>query len=88
MLFLGILKLTYSVFNPFPRVSLRNYRTAYNLVHELRAHETNILEIKTMAGFINYKVRVLIPCKGNLFLSITLSFLNLQTKSAACSKKY
>lgn len=34
----------------------RNYRTAYNLVHELRAHETNMLEIKTMAGFINYKV--------------------------------
>ncbi|XP_014447878.1 trafficking protein particle complex subunit 11 isoform X3 [Tupaia chinensis] len=35
--------------------ALKNYRTAYNLVHELRAHETNILEIKTMAGFINYK---------------------------------
>jgi len=36
--------------------ALKNYRTAYNLVHELRAHETNILEIKTMAGFINYKI--------------------------------
>lgn len=34
----------------------RYYRTAYSLVHELRAHETNMLEIKTMAGFINYKV--------------------------------
>lgn len=35
----------------------RYYRTAYSLVHELRAHETNMLEIKTLAGFINYKVR-------------------------------
>jgi hypothetical protein len=41
-------------------VYVRNYRTAYNLVHELRTHETNILEIKTMAGFINYKVIVLL----------------------------
>lgn len=36
----------------------RYYRTAYSLVHELRAHETNMLEIKTMAGFINYKVHI------------------------------
>ncbi|KAH0616126.1 hypothetical protein JD844_027010 [Phrynosoma platyrhinos] len=36
--------------------ALKNYRTAYNLVHELRAHETNMLEIKTLAGFINYKI--------------------------------
>uniref|UniRef100_A0A672R5H8 Trafficking protein particle complex subunit 11 n=1 Tax=Sinocyclocheilus grahami TaxID=75366 RepID=A0A672R5H8_SINGR len=36
--------------------ALKYYRTAYSLVHELRAHETNILEIKTMAGFINYKI--------------------------------
>ncbi|KAK1175909.1 hypothetical protein AOXY_G646 [Acipenser oxyrinchus oxyrinchus] len=36
--------------------ALKYYRTAYNLVHELRAHETNMLEIKTMAGFINYKI--------------------------------
>ncbi|XP_030620604.1 trafficking protein particle complex subunit 11 isoform X1 [Chanos chanos] len=36
--------------------ALKHYRTAYSLVHELRAHETNMLEIKTMAGFINYKV--------------------------------
>ncbi|XP_027454864.1 trafficking protein particle complex subunit 11 isoform X2 [Zalophus californianus] len=41
--------------------ALKNYRTAYNLVHELRAHETNILEIKTMAGFINYKASVTYP---------------------------
>lgn len=37
-------------------LSHRYYRTAYSLIHELRAHETNMLEIKTMAGFINYKV--------------------------------
>uniref|UniRef100_A0A3Q2DCW3 Trafficking protein particle complex subunit 11 n=1 Tax=Cyprinodon variegatus TaxID=28743 RepID=A0A3Q2DCW3_CYPVA len=36
--------------------ALRYYRAAYSLVHELRAHETNMLEIKTMAGFINYKI--------------------------------
>ncbi|MBN3301762.1 TPC11 protein, partial [Amia calva] len=36
--------------------ALKYYRTAYNLIHELRAHETNMLEIKTMAGFINYKI--------------------------------
>lgn len=44
------------IVNHLLHVDFRNYRTAYNLVHELRAHETNILEIKTMAGFINYKV--------------------------------
>ncbi|KAK5622436.1 Trafficking protein particle complex subunit 11, partial [Crenichthys baileyi] len=32
------------------------YRAAHSLVHELRAHETNMLEIKTMAGFISYKI--------------------------------
>ncbi|XP_077103584.1 trafficking protein particle complex subunit 11 [Siphateles boraxobius] len=36
--------------------ALKYYRTAYVLIHELRAHETNILEIKTMGGFINYKI--------------------------------
>ncbi|KAG5263921.1 hypothetical protein AALO_G00270120 [Alosa alosa] len=36
--------------------ALKYYRTAYGLVHELRVHETNMLEIKTMAGFINYKI--------------------------------
>ncbi|KAJ8416548.1 hypothetical protein AAFF_G00358360 [Aldrovandia affinis] len=36
--------------------ALKYYRTAYTLIHELRAHETNMLEIKTMAGFINYKI--------------------------------
>lgn len=41
---------------PFCALFNRYYRTAYSLVHELRAHETNMLEIKTMAGFINYKV--------------------------------
>ncbi|XP_077589435.1 trafficking protein particle complex subunit 11 isoform X2 [Stigmatopora nigra] len=36
--------------------ALKYYRTAYSLVHELRAHESNMLEIKTLAGFLNYKV--------------------------------
>ncbi|XP_028315223.1 trafficking protein particle complex subunit 11 [Gouania willdenowi] len=36
--------------------ALKYYRTSYSLVHELRTHETNILEIKTLAGFINYKI--------------------------------
>ncbi|XP_077387667.1 trafficking protein particle complex subunit 11 [Festucalex cinctus] len=36
--------------------ALKHYRTSYSLVHELRAHESNMLEIKTLAGFINYKV--------------------------------
>ncbi|KAM8907986.1 trafficking protein particle complex subunit 11 isoform 1-T1 [Spinachia spinachia] len=36
--------------------ALKYYRTAYSLVYELRAYETNMLEIKTMAGFINYKI--------------------------------
>ncbi|XP_059377909.1 trafficking protein particle complex subunit 11 [Carassius carassius] len=36
--------------------ALKYYRTAYSLVQELRTHETNVLEIKTMAGFINYKI--------------------------------
>ncbi|KAL4640529.1 trafficking protein particle complex subunit 11 [Arapaima gigas] len=36
--------------------ALKHYRSAYSLIHELRTHETNILEIKTMAGFINYKI--------------------------------
>ncbi|XP_029368673.1 trafficking protein particle complex subunit 11 isoform X1 [Echeneis naucrates] len=36
--------------------ALKYYRTAYSLVHELRSHETNMLEIKTMSGFINYKI--------------------------------
>lgn len=47
----------------------RNYRTAYNLVHELRAHETNILEIKTMAGFISYKVTSALIIFDNLCLN-------------------
>ena len=54
--------------NRLPHVYIRNYRTAYNLVHELRAHETNILEIKTMAGFINYKVIFPLPRIRNIWL--------------------
>lgn len=62
------LKSTGIMINCLPCVYIRNYRTAYNLVHELRAHETNILEIKTMAGFINYKVIFLLPRIRNIWL--------------------
>ena len=68
------MRFTYIIINHVPHVCIRNYRTAYNLVHELRAHETNILEIKTMAGFINYKVMVLLPNEENMSLNIRLSF--------------
>lgn len=37
-------------------------------MHELRAHETNMLEIKTMAGFINYKVTSVLLIFDNLYL--------------------
>ena len=62
------LKSTRIMINHLPLVFIRNYRTAYNLVHELRAHETNILEIKTMAGFTNYKVIVPLPRIRNIWL--------------------
>ncbi|XP_041711269.1 trafficking protein particle complex subunit 11 isoform X2 [Coregonus clupeaformis] len=35
--------------------ALKYYRTAYSLVHELRAHVINMMEIKTMARFVNYE---------------------------------
>ena len=34
----------------------RHYKQAYSHILELRMHDTNLLEIKTIAGFINYKV--------------------------------
>lgn len=34
----------------------RHYKQAYGHLLELRMHDTNLLEIKTIAGFINYKV--------------------------------
>ena len=34
----------------------RHYKQAYSHVLDLRMHDTNLLEIKTIAGFINYKV--------------------------------
>ncbi|XP_061421126.1 trafficking protein particle complex subunit 11 [Lethenteron reissneri] len=38
------------------QTALKHYRAAYGHVHELRAHDTNMLEIKTFVGFINYKI--------------------------------
>jgi len=34
----------------------KHYTQAYNLLMEVRATDTNIVEVKTVAGFINYKV--------------------------------
>ncbi|XP_071945007.1 trafficking protein particle complex subunit 11-like [Antedon mediterranea] len=36
--------------------ALKQYKTAYGHLTELRAHDSNMLEIKTIAGFINYKI--------------------------------
>ncbi|XP_077995405.1 trafficking protein particle complex subunit 11-like [Glandiceps talaboti] len=36
--------------------ALKQYKVAYAYVTELRAHDTNMLEIKTISGFINYKI--------------------------------
>lgn len=36
--------------------AIKHYKQAYGHVLELRMHDTNILEIKTIAGFINYKI--------------------------------
>ena len=36
----------------------RHYKQAYSLVTEIKQNEMNILEIKIVAGFINYKVRI------------------------------
>ncbi|XP_042908520.1 trafficking protein particle complex subunit 11 [Parasteatoda tepidariorum] len=37
-------------------MSLKNYKQAYANLMEVRASDTNMLEIKTVAGFINYKM--------------------------------
>lgn len=34
----------------------RHYKQAYTHITEMRMHNTNILEVKTVAGFITYKV--------------------------------
>ncbi|KAL5018539.1 hypothetical protein ScPMuIL_004261 [Solemya velum] len=36
--------------------ALKNYKQAYGHLLDLRMHDTNLLEIKTIAGFINYKI--------------------------------
>ena len=36
--------------------SIKNYKQAYGHLLELRMHDTNLLEIKNIAGFINYKI--------------------------------
>ena len=34
----------------------KHYSQAYNLLMEVRATDTNIMEVKTVGGFINYKM--------------------------------
>ena len=34
----------------------RHYRQAYSLLGELKSSDINVLEIKVVAGFVNYKV--------------------------------
>ncbi|XP_070572055.1 trafficking protein particle complex subunit 11-like isoform X1 [Ptychodera flava] len=36
--------------------ALKGYKVAYSYISELRTHDTNMLEIKTISGFINYKI--------------------------------
>ena len=36
--------------------AIKHYKQAYGHVLDLRMHDTNLLEIKTNAGFINYKI--------------------------------
>ncbi|BHF73457.1 Trafficking protein particle complex subunit 11 [Sparganum proliferum] len=37
-------------------LALKHYRQAYNNLLELRVHELHLLEVKVVAGFINYKI--------------------------------
>ncbi|XP_074640815.1 trafficking protein particle complex subunit 11-like [Tubulanus polymorphus] len=37
-------------------IALKHYKQAYGHVLDLRMHDTNLLEIKSIAGFINYKI--------------------------------
>ncbi|XP_035690979.1 trafficking protein particle complex subunit 11-like isoform X2 [Branchiostoma floridae] len=36
--------------------ALKHYKQAYQHLNEVRTHDTNMLEIKTVSGFINYKI--------------------------------
>ncbi|CAD5123244.1 DgyrCDS11600 [Dimorphilus gyrociliatus] len=39
--------------------SLKHYKQAYINILDVRIHDTNVLEVKTIAGFINYKICLL-----------------------------
>jgi len=36
--------------------AIKHYKQAYGYMLDLRMHDTNMLEVKTVAGFINYKI--------------------------------
>lgn len=37
-------------------MALKHYKQAYTYLMEIRAHDMNLMEVKTVAGFINYKI--------------------------------
>ena len=39
-----------------PTSALRHYKQAYEHIKELRMYDSHMLEIKTIAGFVNYKI--------------------------------
>ena len=39
-----------------PTSALRHYKQAYDHIKELRMYDSHMLEIKTIAGFVNYKI--------------------------------
>lgn len=51
--------------------ALKQYKAAYSAVTDLRAHDTNMLEIKTIAGFINYKI-----CRLSFFQNAPLDAIS------------
>ncbi|XP_071849056.1 trafficking protein particle complex subunit 11-like isoform X2 [Apostichopus japonicus] len=51
--------------------ALKQYKAAYSALTDLRAHDTNMLEIKTIAGFINYKV-----CRLSFFQNAPLDAIS------------
>ena len=60
---------------------LRHYKQGYVHVLEIVTHDTNLLEVKTIAGFINYKVfkailliEISCQCNGMSIGQMTVTF--------------
>ncbi|KAG1672672.1 Trafficking protein particle complex subunit 11 [Nymphon striatum] len=54
-----------------PMVALKHYKQAYSNLMEVRVADTNMLEVKTVAGFINYKI-----CKLCFFVNTPLEAIS------------